>query len=165
MASQLQLCLVSVNAVLFINISSCSHLSGSSSFENRQTRRKSGPSGGPTGERNSSLTTPPVLTYNKGPLSLQDFLPPPTVLPTIHELDLFRSASVPFVGLRDSLSATSRFIVTCAGVSSRSSSTCSSCGSWCCSGNRWSSWRPLPPSPRRPCWLLSGSNTIRPSVF
>lgn len=52
-----------VDAIPFINISSCSHLSGPSSFENRQTRRKSGPSGGPTGERNSSLTAPRVWTY------------------------------------------------------------------------------------------------------
>lgn len=42
------------------------------------------------------------------------------------------------------------------GVSTPSSSTSRCCGSWCCWGRRWSSWRPRQQSRRILCWRWSG---------
>lgn len=155
---------------------------GSDSFKNRQTRRKSSQTDGPRGQKEKRLfinNTNYVWMTNKvkfvssgppagsnsaahnprtGPLQVCALFSYHNYVRGYFGL-LCGGTEVFQTGYNDWLIINKASLIwplTCAGVSSRSSSTCTSSGSSCCWGNRWSSWRRLPPPPRRPCWLSSG---------
>lgn len=92
-ASQVNEVVGNLSDVLFVLFA----FSGPDSGENRQTGRKSSQTDAQRGQRGRGLCPPPnrVGKHLSFVVSPQDLLPAPTLLPTIHELDLFRSAPHP----------------------------------------------------------------------